>query len=705
MSGGFAPSSTGTKTNYMKKICTLLLFLLPVLVFSQTSLRAKTITLRLFLAQQHYKPVQWNDTSSAMLYNKWIEELDEEKLFFTQKEITALELFKNKLDEELLGKEWNFFNQSTAAYKLRLQKTDSIIKALTAKPFDYSKPDNIVWPFTAYAVSETEIAQRWLKYLKWRTLNQIAEKISDSSGTDTKLPADFIKLETAAREKIKRRELAYITTLLSTPAEFTRNLEDEYLSSIAWCYDPHTNYMNLKEKKEFDTELSGTEYSAGLDLEEDEKGDKSITYLQPGGSAWRSGQLHKGDVITSVKVEGKQKDVTEIDEEELSSYMNGNNEADVEITVRTPAGETKSATLHKEKVTDDEGIVKSYVLHGKQNIGYINLPGFYSREDEDVKDENDIKYDGCANDVSKEIVKLRKDTIAGLILDLRFNGGGSMWEAMQLAGIFIDIGPVASVKDKDGKVRFLKDPNRGTVYDGPLIVLINGASASASEFVSAVLQDYNRAVIVGGTTYGKGTAQQVLPLDTNKVIATKKYDDFVKVTLNKFYRVNGSTAQWKGVVPDIMLPDFYAADEYKEKNNASALQPDMSRVGIYQQLPALPVATLAAKSKQRVDANNYFKKMSNFINWMQKNKIERNISLQWSGYALQYGEAMKMYKQFKDDEKSGTSINITNNGFDWQRIVQSTQRSKEINNTYIKQLKNDEALEEAYQILMNWNGK
>ncbi len=153
-------------------------------------------------------------------------------------------------------------------------------------------------------------------------------------------------------------------------------------------------------------------------------------------------------------------------------------------------------------------------LHGNKNIGYINLPGFYSREDESIEDEKDIKYDGCANDVSKEIVKLKKDTIAGLILDLRYNGGGSMWEAMQLAGIFIDIGPVASMKEKDGKVHFLKDPNRGTIYDGPMMVLINGASASASEFLSAALQDYNRAIIVGGATYGKGTAQIVLPMDT-----------------------------------------------------------------------------------------------------------------------------------------------------------------------------------------------
>ncbi|MGC4104464.1 carboxy terminal-processing peptidase [Ferruginibacter sp.] len=693
----------------MKKISTLLLLSLPVWAFSQVNLHAKAITLRRFLEQQHYKPVDWNDTSSAMLYNKWMEELDDEKMFFTQKEISVLETYKNKLDDELLNKTAfvvgkDFFSVSVAAYKLRVQKTDSIIKAITAKPLDFSKPDNITWPFTTYAATEQEVAQRWQKYIKWRVLNQVAEKQSDSTGLSTKLPATFTALEAEAREKIKRKELSYISNILSTPELFISNLQDEYLNSIAWCYDPHTNYMSLKEKKEFDTELSGTEYSAGLDLDEDEKGDKKITYLQPGGSAWRSGQLHKGDVIISIKAEGKEKNVTDMSEGELNRYLNGNSESDVEITVRTSAGETKTAVLHKEKVTDDEGIVKSYVLHGKQNIGYINLPGFYSREDDNAKYEEDIKYDGCANDVSKEIVKLKKDTIGGLILDLRYNGGGSMWEATQLAGIFIDIGPVASVKEKDSKVHFLKDPNRGTIYDGPLIVLVNGASASASEFVSAVLQDYNRALIVGGTTYGKGTAQQVLPMDTVRLDASKTYEDYVKVTVEKFYRVNGSTTQWKGVVPDILLPDVYSDDEYKERSNASALQPDNSRQGMYQPLPALPVATLAAKSKQRTDASAYFKGINSFINWMQQYKKERTINLQWSGYATQYSEAMKMYKLF-DDDATNNGIRITNNGFDWQRIVQSTQRSKDINSTYLKNLQQDETLAEAYRILMDWNGK
>jgi carboxyl-terminal processing protease len=387
--------------------------------------------------------------------------------------------------------------------------------------------------------------------------------------------------------------------LLKTPELFKTELENDYLNTIAWCYDPHTSYMSISQKKDFDTHMSASEYSAGFELEENDKGDLTISFLQPGGSAWRSGQLHTGDQLIKIKSEGIEKEIATIGDDELENMLGGNNQAGLEVTVKTAAGELKTIKLSKEKIDDEESIVKSYVLQGNKNIGYINLPGFYSREDDSITDEKDIKYDGCANDVSKEIVKLRKDTIAGLILDLRYNGGGSMWEAMQLAGIFIDIGPVASVKDKDGKVRFLKDPNRGTIYDGPLMVLINGRSASASEFVSAVLQDYNRALIVGGTTYGKGTAQIVLPMDTMPFSNNKNYTEFVKVTQQKFYRVNGSTTQWKGVLPDIELPDIYSDELNKEKANSSALQPDNSKTGIYQAAAALPAQSLKLKSEQR----------------------------------------------------------------------------------------------------------
>jgi carboxyl-terminal processing protease len=696
----------------MKRICQLLLLFISLHSYAQKSaselLRSKIIVLHRFLDQNHYQPLKWNDTSSAMLYNKWMEKLDDEKLFFTQGEIAVLETYKTKLDDEMNGKGWQFYDRSVAMYQTVLKRTDSLLKVLLAKPFDFTKPDNVTWPFTRYALSVAELNQRWQRFLKWRVLENIADKLSDGGKTIAEtLPADFAQLEKDAREKAKKQEGSFINNLLKTPEQFKADMENDYLNTITWCYDPHTSYMSIKQKKEFDTELSASEYSAGFELEENDKGDLVISFLQPGGSAWRSGQLHTGDQLVKIKSGSIEKEIVETDDEdELENMLGGTSAADLEITVKTAAGELKSVKLRKEKIDSEDDIVKSYVLQGNKNIGYINLPGFYSREDASEGNNREIKYDGCANDVSKEIVKLRKDTIAGLILDLRFNGGGSMWEAMQLAGIFIDIGPVASVKDKTGQVSFLKDPNRGTIYDGPLMVLINGGSASASEFVSAVLQDYNRALIVGGTTYGKGTAQVVLPMDTLPFSKNKNYEEFVKVTEEKFYRVNGSTTQWKGVVPDIDLPDVYADESYKEKANASALLPDNSRTGIYQPAIALPVQPLKIKSEKRVLNDAHFKAINNFSAWLKSYKAGRTIPLQWNSYAAHYKKTLEMFKDLgKDAEVENAGLMVRNNGFDGQRINVSTEHSKEINDVYIKQVLKDISLAEAYKIMMDWINK
>ena len=660
----------------------------------------KVKVLKRFFEKNHYQPRIWDDTASAMLSTKWINGLDDQRSFFTQKDIAQFADYRYKLDDELKGNGCNFFNLSISVYQSRLKKTDSIIAQILSRPIDVSKPDNITWPYTSYAANDLEITQRWQRYLKWQILSSVADaQLSAKKALLPALPADFATLEAAAQQKLKKNYANNIHDILQTPEIFLEKMEDEYLNTIAWCYDPHSTYMNISEKKEWDAATSASEFSAGFSLAENDKGETSLSYLQPGGSAWRSGQLHTGDVLLKIKTAGKERNVDELEEDEVERLLSGNSEADLEVTVRTVAGEVKTVKLHKEMVSDDESIVKSYVLHGNKNIGYINLPGFYSREEEG---QNEAKFDGCANDVSKEIVKLKKDNISGLILDLRFNGGGSMWEGMQLAGIFIDAGPIASMKDETGKVHFLKDPNRGTIYDGPLIVLINGASASASEFVSAALQDYNRALIVGGATYGKGTAQVVMPMDTGVISQNKAYFDYIKVTDAKFYRVNGSTTQWKGVIPDIELPDLYADDSYKEKSNASALQPDNSKVGMYQPLSALPIADLKTKSNQRIAADPYFKSVTDFVGWLHQYTAGRTIPLQWSNYVTHYKNTLAMFDALKDDMKKGAIASVGNNGFDKERIDQSGEQGKKINETYLKNIKNDHTIDEAYEIMMNW---
>jgi carboxyl-terminal processing protease len=372
-----------------KNLFFALLIVLPYLTFAQikpaNAFQQKAMLLKRFMDKNHYQPLQWNDSSSIMLFDKWIKELDREKLFFTQKDITTLSTYKNNLDDEMLGKNWNFFDASITLYKKRILKADSIIQSYLSKPVDFSKSDNVVWPASTFAASEIELTKRWQQYLKWRLLDNIADHVTDDGTALTvALPKDFSKIEIEERQNVLKHESVYIKNKLQTPTLFLDNMQDDYLNNIAWCYDPHSTYMNLKEKEEFNALVSAMEYSAGLSIDENEKGDKTIDYLQPGGSAWKSGQLHKGDVLLKVKVNGIEKEVADMSADELEDILSGNKSGDVEITFKTAAGVVKTTKLLLEKVSDEEEKVKSYVVKSIKKIGYINLPGFYSR-DEDEK--------------------------------------------------------------------------------------------------------------------------------------------------------------------------------------------------------------------------------------------------------------------------------------------------------------------------------
>ncbi|HMC99065.1 MAG TPA: hypothetical protein VKH37_02900, partial [Ferruginibacter sp.] len=301
--------------------------------------------LRRVLEKHHFKPVIWNDSASMMLFDRWISRLDDEKIFLTKEDMAMLLPYRTKLDDELLSGKGipagaDFFSKSTAVFRMRLQKADSIIQASLTKPLDFTKVENVTVPWNDF-VPTNGLAQRWQQFLKWRVLELIAGKLVDQGKAVAAASlTEVMKLEPAAREKVRSQERADIRNLLQTPADFETGMEDEYLNAIAWCYDPHTDYMSKKDKKEFDAETSASEYSAGFDVEENDKGDKAISFLQPGGSAWRSGQLHKGDVLLKVKVDNVEKEVTDIEgSEELAQLLNGNKPSDIEISVRTTAGE------------------------------------------------------------------------------------------------------------------------------------------------------------------------------------------------------------------------------------------------------------------------------------------------------------------------------------------------------------------------------
>ena len=304
----------------MRKILTILLCCFVSMAYAQQTdiLKQKALILKRFLEKNHYQPLSWNDTVSIRLYNKWMELLDNEKLFFTKADIAVLEPFRMTLDEEMNAGQWQFFRKSVALYRNRLHRVDSIIKNVLAKPFDFSSNENMQYPFPAFAADDNELQQRWKKYMKWQVLRRIA----DDNDSTLVSPSDFIVTEKKAFALQKNHEDKYIKRLLgNSPEDFEKELQENYLNSIAWCYDPHTTYMNMAVKDEFETQMSASEYSLGFEVEENDKGEPEVSFLQPGGSAWRNGDLHKGDVLVAIRIGKEFKNFTDLIESEIESLQ------------------------------------------------------------------------------------------------------------------------------------------------------------------------------------------------------------------------------------------------------------------------------------------------------------------------------------------------------------------------------------------------
>jgi carboxyl-terminal processing protease len=422
----------------------------------------------------------------------------------------------------------------------------------------------------------------------------------------------------------------------------------------------------------------------------------------PGGPAWKSNELHKEDIITSVKWEGKPAvDLTGADMDEAEAVLQSTNSGLLEITVKKTNGLTKTVSLKKEKIRDDENSVKSYILQGERKIGYITLPGFYTEwESKEGK--------GCANDMAKEIVKLKAANIEGLILDIRYNGGGSLGEGLNLAGIFIDEGPLCMMQARGEKPTIMKDMNRGTIYDGPLVVMVNGQSASASEILASTLQDYNRALIVGSPTFGKSTGQVVLPLDTllrsstGRQIAAKTEYGFAKVTIEKLYRVNGKSAQIKGVSPDVHIPDVYEALSYRESSLPHVLPGDSVQKKVYfTPLKALPVNELAKRSAARTNHHASFTHIQKFIEALKPvlQQNPRKIPLQPQAYAEAMQEKYNWWQSIEKVVNQRTSLfAVENTSYDKQVLKVDTY-SQEVNSLSQKTIQDDIYIEETYRIL------
>lgn len=529
-------------------------------------------------------------------------------------------------------------------------------------------------------------------------MNEVYDAVKADSIKKLTFKAGLVLLEPAIWERVKKTERKALSGILNYPEGFSALITELYLNAVASCFDPHTSYFSPLGKEKLQEELSAEAWFFGIEFEENEKGQVVVAKLIPGGPAWKSGEINKGDELLSLHWEGKEvQNVTDAAVEEVYETLDQSLHDKLLFRFRKPDGTVSLVYLRKEKADNEENIVKSFILKGEKKAGYILLPGFYTEWENETGSS-------CANDVAKELIKLKKENIEGLILDVRYNGGGSMGEALEMIGIFIDEGPLAVNKEKNGKLITLKDPNRSTIYDGPLILMVNGQSASASEMLAAALQDYNRGVIVGSATFGKATGQSIFPMDTaavNRSITGNSKKDIVKITVGKLYRLNGQTAQLKGVAPDVVLPDTFEGREIGERFKKFSLPADtVKKNNYYKPLPYLPVSELTRRSEVRIAANPHFQLIRKVVDEQQKiyKAAVQTIPLRAELFEKWMQQTEAALNIMKGESKPTGLFAVENHAPD-KKLMANNPYAEEVNKTWLKNLADDIYIQEAFLVL------
>lgn len=587
-------------------------------------------TLGTIIEQNHYNPKAINDNFSQQIFKKFLDAVDPDKNIFLQTDINSLKKYESSIDDEIHGAPIQFVPAVDVVYAKRMQEVMAFYKELIAKPIDFTTNEEIVVDGKKlnFALSETQRKEMWKKKLKFLTLERYTDLLDQREKNKDK--KDFVVKTNTELEKDARAKVSKIMDKNFERIKLKFNDNDRFnlfINTITSYMDPHSDYFPPIEKRSFDEQMSGKFYGIGASLKEEE-GNIKVASLLTGSPAWKSGEIQVGDIVVKVG-QGKDEPVelTGLAVEDAVKIIRGNKGTEVRITLKKQDGTLKVVPIIRDEIVQDEVYVRSAIVNGKQKIGYIYLPDFYADYE---------KADGhrCSQDVAKEIQKLKQEGVDGIIMDLRNNGGGYLPEVVEMVGLFIPDGPVVQVKDREGRPTVLRDNDKSVAYSGPLAVMVNEFSASASEIFAAAIQDYNRGVIIGSTSsYGKGTVQRNIPFGRPLDLFTGRTEfGAIKLTLQKFYRINGGSTQLKGVTPDIILPDEYEYLKFREKDNENALPWDEIAKTNYTLWPAQwDINTIKAKSAERIKSNVNFNLINNNALWLSKQN-DKTYSLNLDKY-------------------------------------------------------------------------
>lgn len=559
------------------------------------------------LTQGHYSPKDINDDFSKKVYTKYFEELDPDKNIFLQSDLASLDKYATKIDDEIKGAPVQFFLEAGKLFNQRSAEVTAIYKDILSKPFDFTVNETIVTDPQKlnFPASPAERREQWRKRLKYMALQRfvdLQDARESNKGKEGFVVKTDAELEKEARDQIRK-------VMDRTAERYRTKFDDDekfnvFVNTVTSMMDPYTEFFPPVDKRYFDEELSGSFYGIGAQLTYEE-GNIKIASVLPGGPAQKSEAIEAGDIIVKV-AQGKEAPVelTGYDVTDAVKIIRGQKGTEVVLTLRKKDGTLKTVSLIRDKIVQDEKYVRSAVIdEGTSKIGYIFLPEFYANFD----DPNDPHRSSV--DVAKEVQKLKDEKVNGIVIDLRNNGGGSLYDVVQIAGLFIDQGPIVQVKDKESQPQVMRDKDGGVLYDGPLAVMVNEFSASASEIFAAAIQDYGRGIIIGSTsTYGKGTVQRQIGLDpASNFLSTDSDLGSLKLTLQKFYRISGGSTQLKGVVPDVVVPDYYEYLKMRERDNNNALPWDeISKAQYRLWQPGYDLQTVKNLGSARITSDSVF---------------------------------------------------------------------------------------------------
>jgi carboxyl-terminal processing protease len=647
------------------------------------------------LKRNHFSPADLTDEFSKDIFDNYIKDLDPGKRYFLESDYKEFQAYEYLIDDQIRDSKVDLFNLTYERLLQRQEESQKIFAELIEKPFDFSIDERINTDYEKipYSKNRKELKDHWRKLLKLSALGTYYDKVEDQKENPEEEQKSLAELEKETRAEIKKSMLENF--------DLTDDVErldyfSVFVNSITTHFDPHTNFFPPQNKDRFDTSMSGKLEGIGARLQK--KMDYiSVLEIISGGPAWKSELIEVGDKILKVAQENDTiaTSIVGMRIGDAVELIKGPKGSKVILTLKKVDGSIEDITLTRDVVQIEETFAKSVI--GQDNafrFGFINLPKFYF-------DMEDPSGRAAGNDISQEIKKLKTEGMDGLILDLRNNGGGSLREVIEMAGLFVDEGPVVQVALKDKRTRTLRDSDSGEIlWDGPLVIMVNEFSASASEILAAALQDYDRAVIIGSKqTFGKGTVQNFE--DLNQWVRNNEYGDLgaIKLTTQKFYRINGGSTQLEGVKSDVVTPGRFSYIEVGERDEQFPLPYDEIPKAEYDKFTGYAnLAESIKRAQERVDANPNFKLLDENAKWLSNQREDNDIPLNFIAYTERLDRLEKETEKFESLSDYKSTLEFDMLAYE-KALVKTDSSLGDKREAWIKNLKKDIYVEEAVNVL------